>query len=31
MVIKIKDTLYLVNLKWDYLSSYKKTYSNEQS
>jgi hypothetical protein len=31
MVIKIKDTLYLVNLNSDYLSSYKKTYSNEQS
>ncbi len=31
MVIKIKDTLYLVNPDWDCLSSYKKTYSNEQS
>ena len=31
MVIKIKDTLYLVNPDLDCLSSYKKTYSNEQS
>ena len=31
MVIKTKDTLYLVNLDSDCLSSYKKTYSNEQS
>jgi len=31
MVIKIKDTLYLVNSDLDCLSSYKKTYSNEQS
>ncbi|HJJ23744.1 MAG TPA: Hsp20/alpha crystallin family protein [Nitrosopumilus sp.] len=31
MVIKIKDTLYLVDLDMSCLSSYKKTYSNEQS
>jgi hypothetical protein len=31
MVIKIKDTLYLVNIGLNCLSSYKKTYSNEQS
>ncbi|MCV0413116.1 MAG: Hsp20/alpha crystallin family protein [Nitrosarchaeum sp.] len=31
MVIKIKDTLYLVRLKLNYLASYKGTYSNEQS
>jgi hypothetical protein len=31
MVIKIKDTLYLVNVNLYCLSSYKKTYSNEQS
>jgi len=31
MVIKIKDTLYLVNSDLDCLSSYKGTYSNEQS
>jgi hypothetical protein len=31
MVIKIKDTLYLVGLDLNCLSSYKKTYSNEQS
>ncbi len=31
MVIKTKDTLYLVNLDSKCLSSYKKTYSNEQS
>jgi hypothetical protein len=31
MVIKIKDTLYLVNIGLYCLSSYKKTYSNEQS
>ncbi len=31
MVIKIKDTLYLVDLDSYCLSSYKKTYSNEQS
>ena len=31
MVIKIKDTLYLVKVKLNYLASYKGTYSNEQS
>jgi len=31
MVIKIKDTLYLVKVKFNYLASYKGTYSNEQS
>lgn len=31
MVIKIKDTLYLVRVKLNYLASYKGTYSNEQS
>ena len=31
MVIKIKDTLYLVNSDLECLASYKKTYSNEQS
>ena len=31
MVIKIKDTLYLVGTDLNCLSSYKKTYSNEQS
>ncbi len=31
MVIKTKDTLYLVNSDFHCLSSYKKTYSNEQS
>jgi hypothetical protein len=31
MVIKIKDTLYLVDTDLYCLSSYKKTYSNEQS
>ena len=31
MVIKTKDTLYLVNLDSYCLSSYKGTYSNEQS
>jgi len=31
MVIKIKDTLYLVKRNLNCLSSYKKTYSNEQS
>ena len=31
MVIKIKDTLYLVDTDSYCLSSYKKTYSNEQS
>lgn len=31
MVIKTKDTLYLVRLKLNYLASYKGTYSNEQS
>ena len=31
MVIKIKDTLYLVGINLDCLSSYKKTVSNEQS
>jgi HSP20 family molecular chaperone IbpA len=31
MVIKIKDTLYLVKVKTNYLASYKGTYSNEQS
>ena len=31
MVIKIKDTLYLVGTDLYCLSSYKKTYSNEQS
>ena len=31
MVLKTKDTLYLVNSDLDCLSSYKKTYSNEQS
>ena len=31
MVIKIKDTLYLVDPDFYCLSSYKKTYSNEQS
>ncbi|MBI5860385.1 MAG: Hsp20/alpha crystallin family protein [Nitrosarchaeum sp.] len=31
MVIKIKDTLYLVKVKSNYLASYKGTYSNEQS
>lgn len=31
MVIKTKDTLYLVKLKLKYLASYKGTYSNEQS
>ena len=31
MVIKIKDTLYLVDADLYCLSSYKKTYSNEQS
>ncbi len=31
MVIKTKDTLYLVNSDSKCLSSYKKTYSNEQS
>ena len=31
MVIKIKDTLYLVSTDLYCLSSYKKTYSNEQS
>ncbi|MFM9875192.1 MAG: Hsp20/alpha crystallin family protein [Nitrosarchaeum sp.] len=31
MVIKTKDTLYLVKVKCIYLASYKKTYSNEQS
>ena len=30
-VIKIKDTLYLVGADLKCLSSYKKTYSNEQS
>lgn len=31
MVIKTKDTLYLVKVKSNYLASYKGTYSNEQS
>jgi len=31
MVIKTKDTLYLVKVKLNYLASYKGTYSNEQS
>ncbi len=31
MVIKTKDTLYLANLDLYCLSSYKGTYSNEQS
>lgn len=31
MVIKTKDTLYLVRVKSSYLSSYKGAYSNEQS
>ncbi len=31
MVIKTKDTLYLVRVKLSYLASYKGTYSNEQS
>ena len=31
MVIKIKDTLYLVNVDCICLASYKGTYSNEQS
>ena len=31
MVIKTKDTLYLVKAKSNYLASYKGTYSNEQS
>ena len=31
MVIKTKDTLYLVKVKLEYLSSYKGAYSNEQS
>ena len=31
MVIKIKETLYLVKVKSNYLASYKGTYSNEQS
>ncbi len=31
MVIKTKDTLYLVNSDWNCLSSYKGAYSNEQS
>ena len=31
MVIKTKDTLYLVRVKSIYLASYKGTYSNEQS
>jgi len=31
MVIKTKDTLYLVKIKLNYLASYKGTYSNEQS
>jgi len=31
MVIKIKDTLYLVKVKSNYLASYKGAYSNEQS
>ena len=31
MVIKTKETLYLVKVKSNYLASYKGTYSNEQS
>ena len=31
MVIKTKDTLYLVKVKVNYLASYKGAYSNEQS
>ena len=31
MVIKTKDTLYLVRIKFNYVASYKGTYSNEQS
>ena len=31
MVIKTKDTLYLVKVKFNYLATYKGTYSNEQS
>lgn len=31
MVIKTKDTLYLVKVKSNYLASYKGTHSNEQS
>ena len=31
MVIKTKDTLYLVKVKLNYLASYKGAYSNEQS